>query len=88
MNFTSLFDAVNAMAVRYDMPVLYSCHPRSRRRLYESMVTTNVSAVMRSTPLSLVSASTYGLKRSLSDSSRHALLSSPHRSSPSRTAFR
>ena len=32
-NFFSLFTAVNAMADRYDMPVLYSCHPRSRKRL-------------------------------------------------------
>lgn len=32
-NFLSLFKAVNAMAQRYDMPVLYSCHPRSRKRL-------------------------------------------------------
>ena len=35
-NFESLFCAVNAMAARYDMPVLYSCHPRSRKRLEES----------------------------------------------------
>ena len=35
-NFTSLFTAVNKMAERYDMPVLYSCHPRSRKRLQES----------------------------------------------------
>lgn len=35
-NFRSLFTAVNAMAERYDMPVLYSCHPRSRKRLEES----------------------------------------------------
>lgn len=35
-NFRSLFSAVNAMAERYDMPVLYSCHPRSRKRLEES----------------------------------------------------
>ena len=32
-NFTSLFTAVNAMAEKYDMPILYSCHPRSRKRL-------------------------------------------------------
>lgn len=32
-NFLSLFSAINAMAEKYDMPVLYSCHPRSRRRL-------------------------------------------------------
>lgn len=35
-NFRSLFTAVNAMAAQYDMPVLYSCHPRSRKRLEES----------------------------------------------------
>ena len=33
VNFQSLFMAVNALAQKYDMPVLYSCHPRSRRRL-------------------------------------------------------
>ena len=32
-NFLSLFSAVNAMAKKYDMPILYSCHPRSRKRL-------------------------------------------------------
>lgn len=32
-NFRSLFNAVNAMAEKYDMPILYSCHPRSRKRL-------------------------------------------------------
>ncbi len=32
-NFLSLFNAINAMAEKYDMPVLYSCHPRSRNRL-------------------------------------------------------
>ena len=35
-NFTSLFSAINAMAGTYDMPVLYSCHPRSRKRLESS----------------------------------------------------
>ena len=35
-NFTSLFTAVNKMAERYDMPILYSCHPRSKKRLEES----------------------------------------------------
>ena len=35
-NFLSLFKAVNAMAKKYDMPVLYSCHPRSRKRLEAS----------------------------------------------------
>ncbi len=32
-NFTSLFTAINKMAEKYDMPVLYSCHPRSRKRI-------------------------------------------------------
>ena len=35
-NFTSLFTAINKMAETYDMPVLYSCHPRSRNRLEKS----------------------------------------------------
>ena len=35
-NFLSLFNAVNAIAEKYDMPVLYSCHPRSRKRLEQS----------------------------------------------------
>lgn len=35
-NFISLFTAINAMAEKYDMPVLYSCHPRSRNRLQKS----------------------------------------------------
>ncbi len=35
-NFTSLFTAVNQLAVKYDMPILYSCHPRSRKRLENS----------------------------------------------------
>lgn len=35
-NFLSLFTAVNKMAEKYDMPVLYSCHPRSRNRLVSS----------------------------------------------------
>lgn len=35
-NFLSLFGAVNALARRYDMPILYSCHPRSRKRLEQS----------------------------------------------------
>ncbi len=35
-NFYSLFNAVNKMAGKYDMPVLYSCHPRSRKRLEET----------------------------------------------------
>ena len=35
-NFTSLFTAINKMAEKYDMPILYSCHPRSRNRLASS----------------------------------------------------
>ena len=35
-NFLSLFTAINKMAEKYDMPILYSCHPRSRKRLEES----------------------------------------------------
>ena len=35
-NFVSLFTAINRMAEKYDMPILYSCHPRSRKRLDES----------------------------------------------------
>ena len=35
-NFLSLFNAINAMSEKYDMPILYSCHPRSRKRLEQS----------------------------------------------------
>lgn len=35
-NFTSLFTAINKMAEKYDMPILYSCHPRSRKRIEAS----------------------------------------------------
>ncbi len=35
-NFVSLFSAINKMAEVYDMPILYSCHPRSKKRLKES----------------------------------------------------
>lgn len=35
-NFLSLFNAINAIAEKYDMPILYSCHPRSRKRLEQS----------------------------------------------------
>ena len=35
-NFISLFTAINKLAEKYDMPILYSCHPRSRKRLEES----------------------------------------------------
>ncbi len=35
-NFLSLFGAINKLAEKYDMPILYSCHPRSKKRLQES----------------------------------------------------
>ena len=35
-NFLSLFNAINAIAEKYDMPILYSCHPRSRKRLEQN----------------------------------------------------
>ena len=35
-NFLSLFSAINAMAAKFDLPILYSCHPRSRKRLEQS----------------------------------------------------
>ena len=35
-NFLSLFTAINALAEKYDMPILYSCHPRSKHRLEQS----------------------------------------------------
>ena len=35
-NFISLFTAINKLAEKYDMPILYSCHPRSRKRLEQS----------------------------------------------------
>lgn len=35
-NFTSLFNAINSLAEKYDMPILYSCHPRSKKKLEAS----------------------------------------------------
>ena len=49
-NFTSLFTAINEMARKYDMPILYSCHPRSRKRLEESGFELD-SRVIRHEPL-------------------------------------
>ena len=49
-NFTSLFRAVNKLAEKYNMPVLYSCHPRSRKRLEESGFKLD-SRVIRQEPL-------------------------------------
>lgn len=49
-NFNSLFNAINAMAAKYDMPILYSCHPRSRNRLDASGFVLD-KRVMRQEPL-------------------------------------
>ena len=49
-NFTSLFTAINKMAETYDMPILYSCHPRSRNRLDKSGFVLD-SRVIRHEPL-------------------------------------
>ena len=49
-NFLSLFSAVNKMAEKYDIPILYSCHPRSRKRLQESGFVLN-SRVIQHEPL-------------------------------------
>ncbi|MBP3360674.1 MAG: UDP-N-acetylglucosamine 2-epimerase (non-hydrolyzing) [Clostridia bacterium] len=49
-NFTSLFNAINKMAEKYDMPILYSCHPRSKKRIYQSGFKLD-SRVIRHEPL-------------------------------------
>ncbi len=49
-NFTSLFNAINSMAEKYDIPILYSCHPRSKKRLDESGFKLD-SRVIRHEPL-------------------------------------
>ncbi len=49
-NFTSLFTAINKLAEKYDMPILYSCHPRSRNRLEKSGFRLD-SRVIRNEPL-------------------------------------
>ena len=49
-NFVSLFTAINKMAEKYDMPILYSCHPRSRNRLEASGFQLD-SSVIRQEPL-------------------------------------
>lgn len=41
-NFLSLFNAINDIAEKYDKPILYSCHPRSRKRLEQSRVDLNL----------------------------------------------
>ncbi|MBQ9082034.1 MAG: UDP-N-acetylglucosamine 2-epimerase, partial [Clostridia bacterium] len=49
-NFTSLFTAINEMAAKYDLPILYSCHPRSRKRLEASGFALD-SRVIRQEPM-------------------------------------
>lgn len=49
-NFLSLFNAINKMAEKYDMPILYSCHPRSKKRLEQSGFQLD-SRVIRNEPL-------------------------------------
>ncbi len=49
-NFISLFNAINELAEKYDMPILYSCHPRSKNRLEESGFKLD-SRVIRHEPL-------------------------------------
>ena len=49
-NFTSLFTAINRLAEKYDMPILYSCHPRSKKRLEQSGFTLD-KRVIRHEPL-------------------------------------
>lgn len=49
-NFLSLFGAINKMAEKYDMPILYSCHPRSKKRLEQSGFVLD-KRVMRNEPL-------------------------------------
>ena len=49
-NFLSLFTAVNKMAEKYNMPILYSCHPRSKKRLEDSRFTLD-ERVIRHEPL-------------------------------------
>ncbi|MCI7644057.1 MAG: UDP-N-acetyl glucosamine 2-epimerase [Lentisphaeria bacterium] len=49
-NFVSLFSAINKLAEKYDMPILYSCHPRSRNRLEKSGFVLD-KRVMRSEPM-------------------------------------
>lgn len=49
-NFLSLFNAINKLAEKYDMPILYSCHPRSRNRLEKSGFVLD-KRVLRNEPL-------------------------------------
>ena len=45
-NFLSLFSAINKMAEKYDMPILYSCHPRSKKRLESTGFTLDPRVIM------------------------------------------
>ena len=45
-NFRSLFSALNSLAEKYDMPILYSCHPRSRKRLESSDIVLDSRIIM------------------------------------------
>ena len=45
-NFRSLFSALNSLAEKYDMPILYSCHPRSRKRLESSGIVLDSRIIM------------------------------------------
>ena len=53
-NFTSLSTAINQMAEKYDMPILYSCHPRSRKKLEVS----GLSLILVSSRMSLLVSTT------------------------------
>lgn len=44
-NFLSLFNAINAIAEKYNMPILYSCHPRSKKRLVQNGFKLNVNVI-------------------------------------------
>ena len=45
-NFRSLFEAINAIAEKYDVPVLYSCHPRSAKRIKDSKIKLDKRVIM------------------------------------------
>ena len=44
-NFNSLFNAINKMAEKYDMPILYSCHPRSKKKIEERNFTSSSKVI-------------------------------------------
>lgn len=45
-NFFSLFNAINSLAQKYDMPILYSCHPRSKKRMQEKNFVLNEKVIL------------------------------------------